>query len=90
MKQKVEQFEQMARDMVGDGKSPNLYFVSEEGVITTVTRDFEAAYLCWSGLGRKIETCLEDRKNGVLATTTPIEEGSEQLRTYDDTSYMLR
>jgi hypothetical protein len=85
---KVEEVEAIARKVVGDGKSPNLFFVSQEGVILTVTRDFELAYQQWRALPRNVETALEDRKNGVIADTGPVEEGSKRLVTTDDSVWM--
>jgi len=87
MKRKIESLELMAREMVGDGQSPNLYFVSLEGVIITVTRDFRTAHAEWSSLPTNVETMLEDRKNGVICDTSPIEDGSPILRTYDDSHF---
>lgn len=81
---KIKEFEEMATSMVGDGKSPNLFFVGLKGKIITVTRDFETAYRQWQGLGRSQETSLEDRKTGTIATVQPIEDGSEILEVIDD------
>jgi hypothetical protein len=81
---KIPEFEEMARHKVGDGAKPNLFFVSINGVILTVTREFEVAYDHWCSLPTDVETCLEDRRTGVICTTTPIEENSTRLVTYDD------
>jgi hypothetical protein len=38
---KVPELEALARDRVGDGGSPALFFVTDAGVVVTVTRDFD-------------------------------------------------
>jgi len=66
MKQKIEALEQLARDTVGDGKSPNLFFVSIEGVIITVTRSFNVAYAEWKDLPRNssaLSCCVINQDN---------------------------
>ena len=81
---KIKALDALATELVGDGKSPNLYFVSLAGTVIMVSRDGNAAHRFWKSLGRNVETALEDRCVGLLASTEPIEEGSKQLRTYDD------
>jgi hypothetical protein len=82
---RIKKLEELASEVIGDGLSPNLYFVTEEGRgVILVSRDFDAAYDCWRFLPRSIETTLEDRKFGVICSTQPEEEGSKKLRTYDD------
>lgn len=82
---KIEALENLARDMVGDGKTPNVFFVSKQPQgLVLVTRDEEAAYNYWQSLPRNVETSLEDRSFGVIASTEPREEGSTQLVTHDD------
>lgn len=82
---RIKAIEELPRDMVGDGKRPNVFFVStvKDGVIL-MARSFTTAYQVWKGLPRDIETMLEDRLTGVICDTSPIEDGSKQLRTYDD------
>jgi len=87
---RIESLENIARETVGDGKSPNLFFVSVEGNIGMITQDFLAAYRYWRDLPRNIETALEDRKTGTICDTTPIEDGSAILRTYDDAPRKIR
>ena len=82
---KIKKLEDLAREMVGDGKSPHLYFVSiEHKGVVLVSRDFEPAYEYWKSLPRNIETMLEDRHVGVICSTEPQAEGSTRLVTYDD------
>lgn len=64
---KIETLEAIPRKMVGDGKAPNVYFVStlKDGVIL-ITRDFQAAYDYWRNLPKAVHPILEDRQTGVL------------------------
>ena len=82
---KIPELNKLATEMVGDGQSPNLFFVSCKGNILLVTTEFDTAYDYWRFMPRDVETMLEDRLNGVLASTESIEDGSTILRTYDDT-----
>lgn len=83
----VKKLQQLATEMVGDGGKPNLYFVSEDGVICLIARDFELAYDCWKeiSIGRNTETALEDRQHGVLASIEPDAEGDKRLVAVDST-----
>ena len=75
---KIAELENLARDMVGDGKRPNLYFVTDGGTVTMVTRDRVAARGAWYDLSmrRPLQECaLEDRLTGVLADVSPDEDG---------------
>jgi hypothetical protein len=60
---------EMARAMVGDGKDPNLYFVTDEETSETfaVCAEFESAEVLASRLATS--TVIEDRKEGVVWTT---------------------
>lgn len=60
----------MARKMVGDGKTPNLFFVTRDRVVITITRNFTTAYSQWKDIANYggHTACLEDRKNGVLCS----------------------
>lgn len=68
---RILDLEDLARRLVGDGKAPNLFFVSRQGTILSVTRDFDAAYAQWAALPRNQESTLEDRRTGVLASVEP-------------------
>ena len=81
---RIELLEKLASELVGDGKSPNLYFVTVEGNCVLVSIDFDVAYDYWKYLPRDVETALEDRFAGIICSTEPIEDGSKQLITYDD------
>jgi len=85
--QKIEPLEALARDYVGDGKSPNLFFVTDQGTVVLISRDGETAYEAWRVLANRaprLECALEDRKTGVLASVEPTEDGGVHLSRYDD------
>lgn len=78
------QLDEMARTIVGDGKSPNLYFVSEKGLVVLVERSYLKARKRWEQLPRNVETCMEDRLTGVIASNEPDEDGSKRLVVIED------
>jgi uncharacterized protein YycO len=67
---KIQALENMACNMVGDGKTPSLFFVTRDGVVVTVTRDFSIAYSHWNNIANYggHTTSIEDRKNGVICS----------------------
>lgn len=75
--QKIEQLEATARDMVGDGGTPNLFFVTLHGTVIMIARDGEAAHDYWVSLTRRnrCECALEDRQNGVICMAGTDEAG---------------
>jgi len=83
---KIKALENLATDIVGDGKSPNVFFVSTQGVIFMVTTDFEMAYAAWQEVSDPphVETALEDRQTGVIASVGPDEENGDRLTVQDD------
>jgi hypothetical protein len=83
------QLDKLASELVADGKTPNLFFVTVKADCLLATRDFDLAYAYWRQLPRDVETMLEDRLIGVICSTEPVEEHSTKLITYDD-SYMAR
>lgn len=88
---KIESLEAIARDMVGDGKRPNVFFVSLEPLgIVMITRDFQAAYQYWKGLSRSAETSLEDRQTGVICSNEPLCELDKRLHVIDDSASFLK
>jgi len=82
---KIEILEKIPREMVGDGKSPNVYFVStlKNGVVL-ITRDWELAYNYWRGLPDEVQPSLEDRQTGVLCSVDPDETEDSPYRRIDD------
>ncbi len=61
---KIAKLEQMARNKVGDGKSPNLFFVGVGGGIVAVTRKLAEAKAMAHALAGHVT--VEDRKTGLL------------------------
>ena len=90
---RIEQLEKLASSMVGDGKSPNIFFVGLRGNIIMVTTEFEDAYKKWQSISnqRKDQTALEDRKNGVLASVEPEDDtpGARLIR-IDDSDFVRK
>ena len=89
---RLAKLEALASELVGDGKTPNLFFVSRVGVgVLMVTRDGEAAHGFWQSLPRNVETSLEDRRNGTLAAIEPLVAGETKLHhTYDNFARFVR
>jgi hypothetical protein len=87
-KQKILELENIASSMIGDGKKPNVFFVSVKGRIVTITRDFERAYLQWRELSKNedVETALEDRLTGTIASVQPTED-KKALEMLDDSRH---
>lgn len=68
--------DEFARQRVGDGNEPNIFFVSREGRCVAVTVVFSIAYQIWQEIARTVSvTCeLEDRLNGCLASVEPVND----------------
>lgn len=66
---KIKELDKLATEMVGDGGKPNLFFVTQKGKVTTVTRHFEVAHREWRKFAmQRMESMLEDRRTGVIAS----------------------
>ena len=91
---RIKQLEELASNLIGDGKSPNLFFVTHQGNVILISRDFDIAYKEWKSVTSSSpcteETSLEDRKTGVLASREPEEEGSRKLVVVDDTDLLRK
>lgn len=88
---KVKALERYASEKVGDGKSPNLYFVSEQGMgVVLVTRFFDVAYDYWTKLSRVKFTSLEDRWFGVICSTHKAPKGPFRFETTDDSNLFAK
>ncbi len=74
---RLQALESLASKLIGDGKSPNVFFVTVEGRVVSITQDLEVAKRAWEGFAASmnIETSVEDRLVGVLASITPDPEG---------------
>jgi hypothetical protein len=78
----------LARDFVGDGKHRNMYFVTDNGDVVTITDDRDVAVAHWRQLAARrplVESALEDRLTGVIASVEPeIDTPGALLRIYDE------
>lgn len=84
---KVKAMERYATERVGDGKTPNLYFVSQEGMgVVLISRFFDAAYTFWKTLPKLKTTSLEDRKFGVICSTERRSKGLYAYETVDNSA----
>jgi hypothetical protein len=82
-----ERLNQLASELVGDGKSPNLYFVTDGGSVLTVTLDGRLAYQHWRALAARrprVDCALEDRETGVLCSVEPAEDSGGRRVVHDD------
>lgn len=71
MVMKVDQLNTLAKAMVGDSQTPNVFFVSVGVNTQLITTDFNQAYLFWKGLSRTQRTqepALADRIYGVICS----------------------
>ena len=87
---KIAALEALAREIVGDGKGPDLFFVTDQGVVVTITRDYELGYRQWQELSRRsprVESALENRQFGVLCSVAPeSDEPGARLIVLDDSA----
>lgn len=70
----VRVLETLARDVIGDAQSPNLYFVTDRGKVQTVTTDYPTARDHYNRLAHRLprmECALEDRGYGCIADVAP-------------------
>lgn len=75
--ERIEAIEAFASETIGDGKTPDLFFVVDRGTVITITRNFEIALREWRSLARRyplMESTLENRKDGTLASVEPIDD----------------
>jgi hypothetical protein len=83
---KPAELETLASSIIGDGKLPNVYFVTVAGKVRYIATNFDEARELWRKLPRNIETALEDRLFGVIASTEPRDDEDTRLVTYDDSN----
>jgi hypothetical protein len=89
---RLECLEELARTMVGDGKSPDLFFVTVGGNVVMISREYRPAYACWkrhASASPLYECALENRQIGVIASVQPEEDDDKRLEVIDD-SYTFR
>ncbi len=85
--QKVVMLENFARDTIGDNRKPDLFFVTDRGVVVTVTQNAQIAYDHWKQLADRsprVESKLENRQYGVLCSIEPCEDNETRLEIHDD------
>ena len=78
--------------LVGDGQSPDLFFVTREGSVVTITRDFQTALHDWQRLANslpRIACALEDRLFGCIASVAGPSQDGERLMT-DESGMFLQ
>lgn len=78
---RIEELEALARKLIGDGGSPNVFFVTAKGNVTMITTDEEKAREAWRALADRFplrECALEDRHE-VLASVEPADDDSPVL-----------
>ncbi len=70
---RLQALESLASETIGDGKTPNIFFVTVEGRVVVVTQDLMIAKQAWGLFAESmdIETSIEDRLVGVLASIEP-------------------
>lgn len=71
--------EKLASKFIGDGKSPNLFFVTVGGKVVAITQDLEVARYVWEKVSAPMitETTIEDRQVGMVAGVQPSGEEGE-------------
>lgn len=71
---KVSELETLASALVGDGKTPDVFFVTDQGAVVTIDTDASRAYSVWVALASRSprrECALENRTYGVIASIAP-------------------
>ena len=69
---KIKALNQLATEMVGDGKKQNVFFVCEQGNVVMITTDFDAAHSFWQNLAcTRVDSTIEDRQTGVICSAGP-------------------
>jgi hypothetical protein len=90
---KIDQLETLARDMIGDGQSPDLFFVTDRGQVVSVDVCALSAYGRFMALARrpeKHECALENRTFGVIASIEPIDDTPNARRVLCDDFRMFQ
>ena len=72
---KIVELNELATKMVGDGKSPEVYFVTVKGNTILVATDAALVYGYWRSLAStRVECTLESRKIGTIADAGYIDQ----------------
>ncbi len=66
---RVKRLNELASEMVGDGKKQNTFFVTMKGNVVMIALDFSQAHNYWRSIANtRVESALEDRQTGVIAS----------------------
>jgi hypothetical protein len=90
---KIDQLENLARTMIGDEKTPDLFFVTDRGQVVSVDVCALSAYGRFMALARrpeKHECALENRTFGVIASIEPIDDTPNARRVLCDDFRMFQ
>lgn len=80
------ELDDLARRLVGDGRTPDLFFVTDDGHVVAVYSQFLRAYGHWRDLAARTprrECALENRTYGVIASVDPRSETDARLIVID-------
>ena len=76
---KVNELNALATQLVGDCKTPNVFFVTLKGDTILVAVDFAQAYGYWRSLANTRKECmLEDRMTGVICEAGPVYDDNDK------------
>ena len=84
--------QKLAATIVGDDKKPDWFFVTVQGIVVTVTRNFNLAYNEWREYAKPIdqECTLENRTFGCIASVEPDnDEKTPKLKLIDSSAHFL-
>lgn len=71
---RIPALESFVSATIGDGKGPNIYVVTDQGVTVTITRDYATArahYMTLANRSPRVECALEARDYGVMGDVSP-------------------
>jgi hypothetical protein len=85
----MNNFNKQASEMVGDGQSPNVFFVTIGNNTFLMSSNFNEAYTVWLSLPIDLDTTLEDRQYGVICSNETGED-YKGFRKYDDSVRFLK
>jgi hypothetical protein len=86
---RCDELEKLATACIGDGKQPDLFFVSRKGNVQLVTTDFDLAYSVWRQSPSMVESALENRTYGVICSSEPEAYASSKLLWRDESRQFL-
>jgi len=85
----VKQLEQLASELIGDGHTPDIFFVTKKGKVRMITLDFQDAYHKWKEIASKqVECALENRTWGVICSFEQDEETDKLVKVDDSRPFL--